>query len=86
MTNNNIKNWCLVLALAASAPAVTFAASAESQAPVAAAQQATDCTGVVYDVDGEPLIGASVKVEGTANGGSTNIDGEFVLKNVPKGV
>lgn len=85
MTNNNIKNWCLVLALAASAPAVTFAASAESQAPVAAAQQATDCTGVVYDVDGEPLIGASVKVEGTANGGSTNIDGEFVLKNVPKG-
>ena len=83
MTNNNIKNWCLALALAASAP-VAFAAN-ESEAPVAAAQQTADCTGVVLDSEGEPLPGASVKVVGTTNGGSTNIDGEFSLKGVAKG-
>ncbi|MDE7452100.1 MAG: SusC/RagA family TonB-linked outer membrane protein [Paramuribaculum sp.] len=83
MTNNNIKNWCLALALAAAAPAA-FAAS-EYEAPVAAAQQTADCTGVVLDSDGEPLPGASVKVVGTTNGGSTNIDGEFTLKGVAKG-
>ncbi|MDE5687562.1 MAG: SusC/RagA family TonB-linked outer membrane protein [Paramuribaculum sp.] len=84
MTNNNIKNWCLVLALA-SAPAMAFATSAESQAPVAAAQQAGDCTGVVTDADGEPLIGASVKVEGKTIGGSTDIDGKFSIKGVANG-
>ncbi|MDE6650969.1 MAG: SusC/RagA family TonB-linked outer membrane protein [Paramuribaculum sp.] len=83
MTNNNIKNWCLALALAAAAPAA-FAAN-ELEAPVAAAQQTADCTGVVLDSDGEPLPGASVKVVGTTNGGSTNIDGEFTLKGVAKG-
>ncbi len=83
MTNNNIKNWCLALALAAATPAV-FAAS-ETEAPVAAAQQTADCTGVVLDSEGEPLPGASVKVVGTTNGGSTNIDGEFTLKGVAKG-
>ncbi|MBD5242058.1 MAG: SusC/RagA family TonB-linked outer membrane protein [Bacteroides sp.] len=83
MTNNNIKNWCLAIALAASAP-VAFAAN-ESEAPVAAAQQNADCTGMVFDSEGEPLPGASVKVVGTTNGGSTNIDGEFSLKGVAKG-
>lgn len=84
MTNTNIKNWCLVLALA-SAPAMAFATSAESQAPVAAAQQAGDCTGVVTDAEGEPLIGASVKVEGKTIGGSTDIDGKFSIKGVANG-
>ncbi len=83
MNNNNIKNWCLALALAAATPAV-FAAS-ETEAPVAAAQQTADCTGVVLDSEGEPLPGASVKVVGTTNGGSTNIEGEFTLKGVAKG-
>lgn len=83
MTNTNIKNWCLAFALAAATPAA-FAA-AETEAPVAAAQQTADCTGVVLDSDGEPLPGASVKVVGTVNGGSTNIDGEFTLKGVAKG-
>lgn len=84
MTNNNIKYWCLALAVAAAAPAA-LATSAESQVPVAAAQQSADCTGVVYDQDGEPLTGASIKVQGTTNGTSTNIDGEFSLKGVAKG-
>ena len=42
MTNNNIKNWCLAIALAASAP-VAFAAN-ESEAPVAAISILLSCS------------------------------------------
>ncbi len=34
---------------------------------------------------GEPIVGASVVVEGTATGASTNVDGDFVILNVPPG-
>jgi len=37
-------------------------------------------TGTVTDNSGEPLIGVSVFVKGTQNGGTTNIDGEFSVK------
>jgi iron complex outermembrane receptor protein len=36
-------------------------------------------TGVVFDNDGNPLPGASVVIEGTITGTSTNFDGEFQL-------
>ena len=36
-------------------------------------------TGVVFDNDGNPLPGASVVIEGTTTGTSTNFDGEFQL-------
>ncbi|MBD5323782.1 MAG: SusC/RagA family TonB-linked outer membrane protein [Bacteroides sp.] len=85
MTNTNIKNWCLTLALLASAPAIAFAAPTESQAPMAAAQQANECTGVVVDSFGDPMPGATVKVEGTTIAGATNVDGEFSLKGVANG-
>lgn len=52
-------------------------------APQAAATAA--CTGTVTDETGEPLIGASVKVEGSNIGAATNIDGEFSLPNVKNG-
>ena len=84
MTNNQIKNWCLVLALAASSP--VFAASSEAQSATPVMQQQTGtCTGVVYDETGEPLMGATVKVEGAQNATATNIDGEFSLTNVKPG-
>ena len=84
MTNNQIKNWCLVLALAASSP--VFAASSEAQSATSVMQQQTGtCTGVVYDETGEPLMGATVKVEGAQNATATNIDGEFSLTNVKPG-
>ena len=34
----------------------------------------------------EPLIGASVLVRETSTGVVTNLDGEFVLPNTPKGI
>ena len=40
-------------------------------------------TGVVVDETGEPVIGASVLVDGTNRGAVTNIDGEFTIENVP---
>lgn len=40
-------------------------------------------SGVVVDEKGEPVIGATVMVKGTENGGITNVDGEYSLMNVP---
>lgn len=43
-------------------------------------------SGTVSDKDGEPLIGATVMVQGTTNAMATDIDGAFKLQNVnPKG-
>lgn len=48
-------------------------------------QQTATCTGVVKDVTGETIIGASVLVKGSATGASTDIDGKFAIENVPAG-
>lgn len=40
-------------------------------------------SGIVKDVNGEPIIGANVKIEGSSNGTITDIDGNFSL-NVPE--
>lgn len=48
-------------------------------------QSETECTGLVKDVLGETVIGASVVVKGTSNGTITDFDGRFSLNNVPKG-
>lgn len=42
-------------------------------------QQKTGVTGVVIDIKGEPIIGASVIEKGTTNGIVTDIDGKFSL-------
>ena len=39
--------------------------------------------GKVVDVNGEPIIGASVQVVGQSMGTVTNLDGEFTLSSVP---
>ncbi len=40
-------------------------------------------TGTVKDATGEPMIGVSVMVDGTSNGGVTDFDGNFTIKSVP---
>ena len=52
---------------------------------VSVMQQDNTCTGVVLDQNGESVIGASVVVKGTTNGGITGIDGDFTISNVKKG-
>lgn len=41
-------------------------------------------SGKVTGQDGEPLIGVNVVVKGTTNGAITNIDGKYILENVPE--
>lgn len=41
------------------------------------------CKGRVVDKQEEPIIGASVLVEGTSNGTVTDLNGDFTLPNVP---
>lgn len=48
------------------------------------AQQLT-VKGIVKDVSGEPIIGASVVVKGTSNGVITDFDGNFTIPKVPEG-
>ncbi len=40
-------------------------------------------SGTVTDFTGEPVIGASVLVNGTTNGTITDLNGKFSLSNVP---
>lgn len=49
-------------------------------------QQTGICQGIVKDATGESVIGASVIVKGTTNGTITDIDGNFSLSNVKKGM
>lgn len=46
-------------------------------------QNVIDCHGLVADDKGEPIIGATIQVPGTASGTATDIDGKFLLK-VPR--
>ncbi len=52
-------------------------------AETTAQQQEETITGTVIDDQGEPVIGASVIVEGTSTGTITDIDGNFTLKVAP---
>lgn len=81
--NKVVTRALLACVLTAPAYHVTATASTtEIQSPPA--DQGT-CTGTVFDESGEPLIGASVIVAGTATGAGTNIDGKFSIPNVKKG-
>ncbi len=48
-------------------------------------QQAGACTGMVLDSNGDPVVGATVKVVGTTVGTMTDIDGNFALDGVKVG-
>ena len=52
--------------------------------PLTVWAQSLAIKGVVYDVTGEPIIGASVLEKGTTNGIITDLDGNFSLQ-VKKG-
>ena len=41
--------------------------------------------GHVVDAQGEPIIGATVKIDGTQSGAVTDIDGNFTINNVSEG-
>ena len=70
MKRHRILASCLGLSLAFMMPATVLA------------QQ--NYTGTVVDENGDPIIGASVKIEGTSTGTITDLDGRFSLP-IPKG-
>lgn len=46
--------------------------------------QQKSISGLITDPLGDPVIGASLLVEGTTIGGITDLDGKFTLSNVPE--
>ena len=46
--------------------------------------QTKTVTGTVVDKQNEPLIGVTVKVQGTTNGTVSNFNGVYTLNNVPQ--
>ena len=68
-------------ALLAGGSQTVFADAGEVQAVL----QAGAIKGKIVDSNGEPVIGANVKVKGTTNGTITDIDGNFALNNVSGG-
>ncbi len=58
---------------------------ANAQAVTTTSQQTGKCVGKVIDEEGEPVVGATVKVVGTTNGTMTDIEGAFSLNGVAKG-
>ena len=80
---NYIKVTALPMALFFSALAVAPFFGGQAYAAVEATQQQATIKGTVIDSNGEPVIGASVVIEGTTTGTITDIDGVFMLNCQP---
>ncbi|MFI3280368.1 MAG: TonB-dependent receptor [Rikenellaceae bacterium] len=59
---------------------VTKKVAASAPSTAASVEKRSDIVGVVLDADAQPMIGATVVVEGTNIGTVTNYNGEFSLK------
>ncbi len=79
-----MKKQCVLLAALALACGVPVGFTSVDQ-PVGftAVAQTSKVTGVVRDANGEPLIGATVKVKGTNRGTATDIDGKYSIAAAP---
>ena len=80
-----LKSVSMMLFLMGVSTGAAYAAADPGVADVKITQQSGNCTGVVKDAAGEPIIGASVVVSGTTNGTLTGIDGDFSFGNVKNG-
>lgn len=70
----------MLVAFFATVPAFSLPSLADTVKSVNIQQQAGKVKGQVFDSNGEPVIGASVKIAGQKNSGAiTDIDGNFVI-------
>lgn len=79
----NLKPVSMLLLITTLPAGVMHAENLEANAFIT--QQNGACQGIVKDINGDPVIGASVVVKGTTNGVITDLDGKFILSNVDKG-
>ena len=84
---NKRANLYFAALLGAMSPLCTVSAlAAQSNSTIAiATQQQNSCTGTVKDATGEPIIGATIRIEGKTGGTVTDLDGNFTLSNIEKG-
>lgn len=83
----NLRFGVLTLLVVTSSYSIGTSASVKENLFATESFQADDkeCTGIVVDEAGVPLIGASVRVAGTQRGAITDIDGKFSIADVPIG-
>ena len=76
------RKLCFVMALTAGM--ISFPTSVMAEPAVQATQQSGVVKGQVTEKNGEPVIGATIKVKGVENVGTvTDFDGRFELKSAP---
>jgi len=87
-----LTSLALVSALLAMPSSIVAASPTDANNPHAlnsnaekAAPDGRTVSGTILDEQNEPLIGATVKVKGTTNGAQADLDGKFVISNVPDG-
>lgn len=73
----------LFLLLAFEAAGPLWADTSQAQTALAQQDEGHTVTGTVFDAQNEPIIGATVQVVGTSLGVITDLNGKFVLPNVP---
>lgn len=69
----------LLMMVMATAPAINAAAATEVTPSATIQQQVGKLQGTVVDANGEPIIGATVKIKGAKGGTVTDLDGHFSL-------
>ena len=84
MTNTSLKNWAVMIALALGAPAI-MANPTESSAAAPQAEETGTATGTIVDSFGDPLTGATIRVEGTSLAAAADVDGKFSIPGVKVG-
>ncbi|MCH5233309.1 MAG: TonB-dependent receptor [Muribaculaceae bacterium] len=89
MTKNlHVKTWAMLMlaGLVSTGTAKAASSPAETMAPQQRVEQGTGVlSGTVIDSEGEPLVGATIMVDGTNLATTADIDGQFNLRNVPIG-
>ena len=76
LNDSSIAALLLCMGFAVASPTYLYSKSVSEQGVV---QQNQKITGNVVDDNGEPVIGATIKVAGTSNGVITDLDGNFSL-------
>lgn len=82
LNDSKLTTLLLCLGVSVASPAYMYGMDGSAMNVV---QQNQKIKGTVVDANGEPIIGATIKVLGTSNGTITDLDGNFSLDMSPKG-